>query len=136
VIAPAQQVESPAGILGDARVMSGGQGGGPQANRAIEQGGELQVAVAVRTRNRRPAGDVLADEVGDHCVIELRFEVEDVVGNADRRGDAPGIVQVVDGAARAVRSSGIGGAAGVVVQLHRHSDHVVTLLGQQRRGDR
>ena len=27
-------------------------------------------------------------------------------------------------------------AVGLIVELHRHTDHVVALLGEQRRGDR
>jgi hypothetical protein len=51
---------------------------------AIEKRGELQIAVAMRTWNRRAATGILPDEIGDHMRVELRFEIQDVVGNADR----------------------------------------------------
>src|SRR5688572_33214719 len=97
----------------------------------LEQRRELQVAVAVRARNRRPAGRVLLDEVVDHRLAELLFEVDDVVRKAERRGDAPGVVQVVQAAAAAELL-----LAALVVDLHGQTDDVMTLLGEQGRGDR
>ena len=47
------------------------------------------------------------------------------------RRDAPRVVQVVDRAAGAEAA-----ALALIVELHRHADDVVALLGEQRRGDR
>ena len=114
--------------------MAGRQLLGVVGLRAIEQLGELQVAVAVRAGDWRAPGDVLAHEVGDHVLAELRLEVDDVVRDADGGGDPARVVEIVDGAAGAERAlPGLGDLA-VVVELHRHTDDVVTLLGEQGRG--
>ena len=49
-----------------------------------------------------------------------------------RSGHAPRVVQVVERAAGA--EAGL--TLALIVQLHRQTDHVVTLLGEQGRGDR
>ena len=52
------------------------------------------------------------------------------------RGDAPRVVQVVDGAARAEAHFAVGVRSGVIVQLHRQADDLVPLTSQQRGGHR
>ena len=80
----------------------------------------------------RPGG-VLVYEVVDDGGLELAFEVEDVVGDADCRGDAARVVQVVE---RAAASEAVGHALALVVQLHGEPDHVVAGVGQPRGGNR
>jgi hypothetical protein len=78
---------------------------------------------------RRPAGCVLANEVRHHLLVELLLEVDDVVRDVDGRGDAAGVVEIVDRAAAAKR----GLALRLIVELHRQANHLVALRGEQRR---
>jgi hypothetical protein len=55
------------------------------------------------------------------------------VGEADVGGDASSIVKIVD---RAARAKCVAVPAGLIVQLHRETDHVVSLLRQERGGHR
>ncbi len=82
-------------------------------------------------RDRRAPGNVLTHEVCDDGILKLALEVDDVVREADEGCDATRIVEIVDGAAAAERL-----IAPLVVQLHGQTDDVVTLLGEQSRGDR
>src|SRR5262245_16813612 len=68
---------------------------------AVEERGELHVAVAVRTRQRRPSCGVLAHEVRDDGLLKLLFEVDDVVREADRAGYTSRVAQIVERAAPA-----------------------------------
>ena len=99
-------------------------------HRSIEQRGELQVAVAVRARNRRAAGDVLVDEVRHDRPLKLALEIDDVVRDVEAPGHTAGVVEVVEAAAAAIA----GLAVALVVELHRQADNLVARLGQQRRG--
>jgi len=116
----------------DPRVMAGRHGVGAEAARPIDERGELQVAVAMRAGQRRASRRVLADEVRDDLLVELLLEVDDVMRDVDGGGDAPRIVEIVERAAAAERRL----AVGLIVQLHRHADDVVALLGEQRRSHR
>ena len=84
-----------------ARVMAGRDEVRAHAFGPGDEGRELQVAVAVHARNRRPAGGVLVDEVGDDRIARTALEIDDVVGDADACGDAAGVVEVVNRAAGA-----------------------------------
>jgi hypothetical protein len=119
----------------DARVVARGDRVGSEAAGAVEQRRELQVAVAVGAGQGRPAGRVLADEIAHHLLVELTFEVQDVVGDADRGRHAPRVVQVVNRAAAAERPLAAV-AVRRVVQLHGQTDDVVALLDEQPRRHR
>ena len=121
-------------IAVDARVMPGGHRSRAERPGAIGQRGELQIAVAMRAGQRRTPGGVLLHEVRHDLLVELPLEVQDVVRDIDRRRDAPRIVQVVDRAAAPERPAVLALTRGVV-QLHRQTDDVVALLGEQGRGD-
>ena len=116
----------------DARVVPGGDRLRAEALRAGRERRELQVAVAVDARNRRPARGVLLDEVRHDVLAELALEVDDVVGDAEARGDAACVVEVVDGAAAAETRL----TAALIVQLHRQADDLVACLRHQRGGHR
>src|SRR5262249_49708934 len=90
---------------------------GAKPSGSIEQGRKLQAAVAVRAGERRPAGGVLGDEIRDDGLLELPLEVDDVMGKADRRGDPPSVMQVVERAARSPRLS-----VALIVELHRQTN--------------
>src|SRR5215471_17771633 len=100
---------------------------GAKTTRSLRQRCKLQIAVAVRAGKGRPSGGVLADEVRDDLVVELLLEVHDVVRNADRGRDTPGVVQVVNRAAAAERTL----PPGLIVELHGQTDDLVALLGEQ-----
>jgi hypothetical protein len=79
----------------------GGNRFGAEALRSVDQRRKFQIAVAMHARNRRPSRRVLAHEVGDHVLLELVLEVDDVVRDADRARDAARVVQVIERAAAA-----------------------------------
>ncbi len=132
-IDPAPEPIAEGGLISlDARVVSRCHDVGAEAARVLGEGRELQVAVAVRARQRRPAGCVLLHEVRHDLLVELPLEIDDVVGDVDPGGDAPRVVQIVNRAAAAERRL----ALALIVELHRQTDDVVALLGEQRRGHR
>ena len=53
------------------------------------------------------------------------------MGDAEARGHRPGVVEVLEGAAAA---EGGARALRLVVELHRHADHLVALLPEQGGG--
>ena len=84
----------------------------------------------------RPAAYSL-HEVRDDGLGELLLEVDDVVRDADARGDAAGVVQVVDRAARPEARAALAGSRGAGrYELHREADHLVPLAREQRGGHR
>ena len=125
----------PAGLL-DASVVAGRHQACAKPLGARGERGELQIAVAVHARNRRAAAGVLAHEVRHDGLVELPLEIDDVVGNTQLACDSPGVVQVVDGAARAEAHFAVGVRSGVIVQLHREADDLVPLTSEQCGGDR
>ena len=112
--------------------MSGGDVLSSKTGSPVDQRRELQVAVAVRARQRRAARGIFPDEVGDDRLFEPPLEVQDVVRDADDVRDTPRIVQVVEGTAAPEGML----ALPLIVELHREADDLVSLLGQQSRGDR
>ena len=125
-----QQPASMRGLL-NACVVSGRHLLGTQAARAVKERRKLQVAVAVRTGQWRAPRRVLANEVRDDRVLELAFEIQNVVWNTECVRDTLGVVQIVE---RAATAKGL--LPSLIVELHRQADHVKTLLGEQGRGDR
>ena len=99
-----QHVASGRGIKVDTRIVSGRDELGAKSLGSACQRCELQIAIAVNTWNRRAARRILADEIGDDRIGELALEIHDVVWNPEPGGDAPGIVEIVDRAARAERT--------------------------------
>ena len=92
----------------------------------LDERRELQVAVAVHARNRRPSRRVLADEVGHDVLLEAPLEVDDVVGDADRARHTARVVQIVERAAAPEADLSVIVSAGrLIVQLHRETDHLV-----------
>ena len=72
-----------------------------ERQRAVEDGGELDLLVAPQARVGRAAGGVLVHEVLDHVLVEALGEVPDVERDADHVGGAAGVVGVLDRAAAA-----------------------------------
>ena len=114
----------------DPGVVAGGHPVRAEPAAPIGERGELQVAVAVRAGQRRPPRRILPHEVRDDHLFELPLEVDDVVGNLQRGGHAPRVVEIVDRTAAAKRPLVAG--APCVVELHGQTDDVMPLLGQQR----
>src|SRR4029450_7537485 len=114
----------------DAGVMSRRDGLRTEPACALEQRGELQIAVAVRAGQRRAARDVLMDKVGDDRLLKPLLEIQDVMREPEWRGNTPRVIQVVERAAGAEVALVLG------IELHGQTDDVMTLLGEQGRGDR
>ena len=82
--------------------MAGRQRVGAKAERAIEQRRELQIGCCSARTGSACARMLYSRTKFDTTVlVEAVLEIEDVVRDADCRGDAPRVVQVVEGAARA-----------------------------------
>ena len=97
----------------------------PSASARSSSRAELDRAVALHARIRACGRPVLVDVEIDDRVVEVVGEVEHVVGDAELRGDAPGVLDVGDAAA-----AGVGLAA---PQLQGHTGDVVALLEQAAR---
>jgi hypothetical protein len=119
----------------DARVVSGGDRLRAESACPLEQRGEFQIAVAMCAGQRRTARGVLVDEVRDDGLLKPLLEIEDVMRKAKRRGDAASIVQIVERAARAEMPAVLKTAV-LCIQLHGQTNDIMTLLGEQGRGDR
>src|SRR5262249_4391813 len=100
--------------------------------RSLPEGRELHLAVAGRARNGSLHRQVGGDEGRDDALAELLLEVQDVVRNFERPGGGPGVGEVFGGAAAA----GPPGLPGVIPELHREPDDLVSLLLQEQGGDR
>src|SRR5262249_29983030 len=84
------------------------------------------------TRHRRLSGDIAFSEAIDDRLLEALLVVEDIMRNADPRGDRPGVVDVAAGAARALAMA----SRAMIVELERNADHIIAGIGYKRRGDR
>lgn len=82
-------------------VVTGAHGVEAEFDRALQEGGELDLLVAAHARVRRASGLVLGDEVVDHVVAEALGEVPHVERDAEQVGGAARIEGVLDRAASA-----------------------------------
>ena len=80
-------------------IMAGRQRGGAEIARGIEQVGELDLAVARDAGHRRLAREVAFGEAVYHLVAKSAFVVQDVMGDAERLGDAARVMDVLPRAA-------------------------------------
>ena len=103
--------------------------------RGGQEIGELDRLVAGHAGDRRLAGDIALREGVDDRLAEALLIVEHVMRNAQRFGNATGVVYVLSGAAR----TGAMGGRAVVVELQRHADDVIAFAlqdaGDHRRVD-
>ena len=100
---------------------------------ATRQRAELDRAVAVDTRAGRLPRLIRVKEWLQHASPELTLEVEDVEGDAELAGDAPGVLRGVQRAAALLE---LAVAVGDVVQAHPDADGLDALVVEQRRRDR
>ena len=113
-------------------IMAGGERIGPELAGEAEQVAELHGAIALDAGDRRLAGEIALGEALDHRVAEAALIVEHVMRNADRLGDAAGVVDILAGAAGAGAVHGFA----MVVELQGDADDVIALALQQRRHHR
>jgi len=124
-----------------ARVVAGGDALGADLAGGEEELIELEMVVAEGAGDGGAAGEVFADEGADDFGFETVLGVDEVVGDAEVLGYVAGVVDVVDGAAAALRNgfgqalaSVIGGEAALVPELEGEADEGMS-LGVQKRGD-
>jgi hypothetical protein len=103
--------------------MAGSHGVKTKLPRPAEQTIELEVPVALDAWVRGSARGVIGHVGGDDVAAELLGEVEDMMGDAELLGHAPGIFDVGDRAATGVRRT--------APQLHGRPHHVLTCLDEQ-----
>src|SRR6266704_560658 len=83
-VARPEQAAPPARRIAEgAGVVTGRDARRAERRRAPQEVPELRAAVTMDARNRRAAGPVLGEEVGDHLAPELLLQVEDVERYAD-----------------------------------------------------
>ena len=82
---------------------------------------EFHVIVAKRARNRGTARQIILHEWAHDGLLEAPFEIDDVMGNADMLGNAPGVIDVVKRTAALRRGCARGEfrKAALVPELHR-----------------
>jgi len=122
----------PRGARDPTRIVAGGERGGVQPSRHVQQVAELHRLVAAHARDGGLAAGIGVGEVLDHRLPEAGLVVEHVVGNADGVGGRAGVQDVLAGAAGALAAD----RGAVVVKLERDADHLIARARQQGRGDR
>src|SRR5919204_3169476 len=91
------------------------------------------MAITLHTRVRRRTLAVGIDKVVDDVLGKLGFEVHHIKGNTEGRRDTARVGHVIQ------RTTGFvpcGGRLWPVPELHGDTNHLITLLVQQRRTDR
>ena len=128
-----EEAATPVGLRADDRVMPRGDPFRPQLVGLAQQRAEFHMLVAQDARVRRAARLVLPDERVDHLPAEFVPQVEDVVRDPQGVAHAPGVVQVVQ---RAARPLAIPRHGRIVVEVHRDADDLppVPLQEQRRHG--
>src|SRR6185437_15180272 len=95
---------------------------------------KLDEVVTQRAWDWSAAGEILIHERLHYFLLELLFEVDDVVWNAKLRGDAPGVVNIVERTAAPGCFLGCEvGEAALVPKLHGHPDNRVAVTQQHAR---
>ncbi|MCY1214233.1 hypothetical protein D9M72_260410 [compost metagenome] len=112
-----------------AHIVAGGDQVSSQRQGVVEEGFELDLAIAEDVRVRRAAGLVLGKEVLEHVVPVLRREVGRVQLDADAVADGLGVGQVDLGGA-------VFGAVVLVPVLHEQAFHLIALFEEEEGGDR
>jgi hypothetical protein len=102
-----------------------------QVPRSGQQIGELDRLVAGNAGDRRFAGHIAFGKRVDHRFLEALFVVENIVRNAERFADAPGIINVLAGAAGPCTVH----RGAMVIELQRHAQHIIALAGEKPRHD-
>ena len=100
---------------------------GPEVAGDVEKIAELDGLVAADARHRRLTGQIAVGKLVDHRVAELRFIIEDVVGDAQHLGSQAGVVNVLTGAAGPLLLQG----RAVIIELQSYADDVIARLVQQ-----
>ena len=98
--------------------------------RPFQQSGKFHCAVAVDAGIRRLAAQIALHELPDHLFAELLREVEHIMPHTEPEGDRTGILRVIERAAGLVGHGGIG----IVKELHRAADALVSRLLRQKSG--
>ena len=107
-----------------ADIMAGGQRLGAQLARGVQQVGELDLLIAAHAGDRGFAAHIAVGEILDHLLAEAAFVIQHIVGNADLRGDALGVIDVRAGAAGAFARRRLV----FRIKLQGDADHVIALL--------
>src|SRR5262245_58696462 len=81
VESPQEPLTARGGIVVLARVVSGRDVLDAEGSRARQQALELDLGIAPRARQGSAPLEIVADEGGDHSVLERALEVDDVVGD-------------------------------------------------------
>ena len=99
---------------------------GPQAAGGLEEGIELDLAVAQDIGIRSPAGRILIEHVIHHSLAVLLRQVHEIERDADLPGNEFG-----DEAVLLPLTVPVEGGIGIVPVLHEHGEDIIALLLEQ-----
>ncbi len=122
-----------------ARIVAGCDRIGADLLRDRQQLIELKVVVAEAARDGSASRQILLHERTNDVALKAVLVIDYVIGNANRLGDAAGIVHVVQRAAAAldrVRHALVPRQPALVPELHRQADNVSALRAQHGRHGR
>jgi hypothetical protein len=107
-----------------------------QFEGTAQQDFKLKDLVTDNAGVRSPAVEVVITETIDNLLFELFFKVNDVERDFEKFSNAARIINIVKGTTGTEALAVLIGKLGVVPDLHRHTDHLTTLLFEQSRSDR
>ena len=119
------------GTFDAADIMARGHGVGAQFAGGVEQIGELHFLVALDAGHGRFAPGIGVGEILDHRLLEARFVIQHVMGDAQTRRHALGVLNVLPGAARA-----FAGRRSGRIKLQGDADGFMPGARDQRGGNR
>ena len=122
-----QQIEPV--VVSDAAIMPRRDKVRPHLSRLCDERLKLDLAIAEHVGIGRPALGVFVQKLLEHAVVILVREIHAEIGYAQPVADAPHIIEVL-----------IRGTIAALVRLmpiaHEQTDHVISLLFEERGGDR
>ena len=127
----AKKLETAGGfVAADAGVVAGSEAIGADLAGHAKKRFELHVGIAIGAGDGSTAAEIVFDEGADDAVLELRFEIDDVVRKIQVLRDPLGVVNIVERTA-AVLSGSVAlefRQAALVPELHGEADNGAALL--------
>jgi hypothetical protein len=115
-------------------IVTCGDKGGIETVRRLQERGESNALVAANTGVRSSAAEIFRTEVFDDMAAEIDFHVERAMGYTELLASDPGVLEGFDGAAALFVDLRAFSLSKTEVS-HRHTDDIVTLPGEDGRGN-
>src|SRR4029077_3055698 len=120
ILAPQQEPAPECFVIPHAGVMTRCNASGADAGGFLDQVVKLDIVIAQDARARCFTSKIGVDERAHDSVLEIFFEVENVVGNSELGGYTPGVPKIIQRTASAV----------ILPKLHRKADDLLASLFQ------